>query len=273
VVTATALAGGTDARSRQTWPTFTDAHGFSLTLPFVGAPTSSQMCVWRGTAQGSPLGCFNYLEQTAAYADANVTRGNPLRVSVRNVPASATVSINLRAAGGHFWLPWTHPAIWKATADPAGSVTIDVPTEQLPPGQYLVAYHCAPECPGGNLDATQLIGGKGWAGGITWGPTVTINANVVRALTVTQPVPDKVRVVGGGFRAGEAVEVFVVPPLANFDGFPLEATPVAYAEADAQGAFTVDVDVKNLPITGPNNQVIVMDGTNRPVAATTFTAP
>jgi hypothetical protein len=273
IVTATAVAGGVDARSRETWPTFTDQHGFTTTLPFAGSPAMSQMCVWKSAAQGNPLACFGYQEQTAAYADASVTRGNPLRMSVRNVPANAAVSVNLRAAGGHFWLPWTHPAIWKATADASGAVNIDVPTDLLPPGQYLVAYHCAPECPGGNLDAAQLIGGESWTGRITWGPSVSINSNVTRGLTVTQPMTDKVRVAGTGFRAGETVGVFVVPPLENFDGFPYEVTPVAYTEADAQGAFTVDVDVKRLPIAGPNNQVIVMDSTNRPVAATMFASP
>jgi hypothetical protein len=275
--TATALAGGTDTRSRQPWPGFSDQHGFMATLPYVGSPSATQVCAWRGsntvTTLGNPLGCFVLQEQTAAYADPSITSGDMLRVSVRNVPSGAAVSVNLRAVGGYFWLPWTHPAIWKATADPSGSVNIDVATQHLPPGQYRIAYHCAPECPGGDLNANQLIGGQGWTGTIKWGPSITINANVSRGLSVTRPMPHKVRVAGTGFRAGETVGVFVVPPLADFDGFPHEATPVAYTEADAQGTFTVDVDVSRLPIAGPNNQVIVMDSSGRPVAAITFEAP
>ena len=275
--TATAVAGGTDARSRQPWPGFSDQHGFMATLPYAGFPSPTQVCAWRGpstgTALGSPLGCFGFQEQTAAYAEANVTRGDTLHVSVRNVPSGAAVSVNLRAAGGHFWLPWKHPAIWRTTADASGSANIDVATDRLPPGQYLLAYNCAPECPGGDLNANQLIGGQSWAGTIKWGPSVTINPGVSRGLSVTRPTPDKVRVVGTGFGAGETVGVFVVPPLANFDGFPHEVTPVAYTEADAQGAFSIDVDVTGLPMAGPNNQVIAFDSSNRPVAAVTFATP
>jgi hypothetical protein len=275
--TVTAVAGGADTRSRQPWPGFSDQHGFTATLPYVGSPAATQVCVWRGpntgTALGSPLGCFGFQEQTAAYADASVTRGGTLPVSVRNVPAGAVVSVNLRAAGGHFWLPWKHPAIWKTTADASGSANINVATDYLPPGQYAIAYSCAPECPGGGLNANQLIGGQPWTETIKWGPLVTINPGVSRGLSATRPSPNKVRVTGAGFRAGETVGVFVVPPLANFDGFPHEATPVAYTEADAQGRFTIDVDVTGLPMTGGNNQVIAFDSSNRPVAAITFTSP
>jgi hypothetical protein len=275
--TATGIAGLTDTRSRQPWPGFSDQHGFVMTLPYVGTPALTQVCAWlgpnTGTALGAPLGCFPFQEQTAAYADASITRGAPLHVSVRNVPSGAAVSVNLKAVGGHFWLPWKHPAIWKANADPSGSANIDVATDQVPPGQYVVAYNCVPECPGGDLNANQLIGGQPWTGTIKWGPSVTINAAVTRGLSVTQPLPNKVRVAGTGFAANETVSVYVVPPLPNFDGFPMEATPLAITEADAQGAFTIDVDVKGLPITGPNNQVIVMDSTLRPVAAVTFSSP
>ena len=62
-------------------------------------------------------------------------------------------------------------------------------------------------------------------------------------------------------------------PLANFDGFPYEVTPVAYTEADAQGGFTIDVDVTGLPLSGSDNQVIAFDSSHRPVAAITFTVP
>ena len=275
--TATEVAGGTDNRSRQPWPGFSDQHGFTATLPFVGSPSATQVCAWRGpvtgTALGSPLACFGYQEQTAAYAEASIMRGDTLHVSVRNVPSAAAVSVNLKAAGGHFWLPWKHPAIWKTTADSSGSANINVATDQLPPGQYVVAYNCVPECPGGDLNAGQLIGGQPWSGTIKWGPPVTINAGVTRGLSATRPMPNKVRVVGTGFGAGEKVGVYVVPPLANFDGFPHEVTPVAYTEADAQGGFTIDVDVTGLPLTGANNQVIAFDSSHRPVAAITFAVP
>jgi len=274
--TVTAVAGLTDARSRAPWPGYSDQHGFTATLPFVGSPSTSQVCAWLGPSTGTlgpPLGCFAYQEQTAAYADASVTRGDPVHVAVRNVPSGAMVSVNLKAAGGHFWLPWKNPAIWKATADASGSANIDVATEQLPPGQYTIAYNCAPDCPGGNLNANQLIGGQPWNGTITWGPSVTVNAGVTRGLSATRPTPDKVRVVATGFGAGEKVGIFVVPPLANFDGFPYEVTPVAYTEADAQGGFTIDVDVTGLPLSGSDNQVIAFDSSHRPVAAITFTVP
>jgi hypothetical protein len=64
-----------------------------------------------------------------------------------------------------------------------------------------------------------------------------------------------------------------VPSLANLDGFPHEATSVAYTVADSQGAFTVDVDVTGLPLTGANTQVIAFDSSHQPVAAIMFVAP
>jgi hypothetical protein len=274
-MTATALAAATDARSRQPWPGFSDRHGLTVTLPFAGAPSATQICVWRGpvATPGAALGCFGFVEQTAAYASASIVRGNPLRVSLRNVPSGAAVEVNLRAAGGHFWLPWKHPAIWRATADSAGAADIDVPTGNLPPGQYTIAYHCAPECPGGNLDASQLIGGQPWSGTIKFGPLVDITPAVTRGLAATGPVANKVRVTGSGFGAGEKVGIYVVPSLANLDGFPHEATPVAYTVADSQGAFTIDVDVTGLPLTGANTQVIAFDSSHQPVAAIMFVAP
>jgi hypothetical protein len=275
--TIAALANGTDARSLQPWPGYSSQHGFTATLPYAGSPATTQICAWlapsTGTSLGNPLQCFAYQEQTGAYAEATVTRGDTIHVAVRNVPSGAAVSVNLKAAAGHFWLPWKHPAIWATTADQAGSANINVSTDLLPPGQYTIAYHCAPECPGGNLAADQLIGGQSWTGSITWGPTVVVNAAVTRGLTATKPMPDKVHVVGTGFDPGETIGVFVVPPLPNFDGFPNEAAAIAYIAADAQGAFTVDVDVAGLPISGPNNQVIAFDHSHRPVAAIMFTAP
>jgi hypothetical protein len=83
----------------------------------------------------------------------------------------------------------------------------------------------------------------------------------------------KVRVVGTGFGAGEAVSIIVVPPLLNFEGFPHELAGTAYTEADGNGTFSVDVDVTGLPFSGPHNQVIVLDSGQQPVVATFFTVP
>jgi hypothetical protein len=273
--TVTATAGDTDARSSQPWPGYNSQHGFTATLPYAGSPGPTQICAWLSPNTGisSMLNCFTYQEQPVAFADENITRGDTMHVSVRNAPSGAVVSINLRAEAGHFMMPWKHPSIWAATADQAGSANINISTDHLPPGQYLIAYHCAPECPGGNLNANQLIGAQPWTGSITWGPTVVVNAEVSRSLSATIAAPNTVRVVGAGFGAGEAVDVIVVPPLSNFDGFPNEAAADAATEADAQGGFSIDVDVTGLPVTGTSNQVIVLDKHHRPVAAAKFTAP
>lgn len=273
--TVTATAGGTDTRSLQPWPGYNSQHGFAATLPYAGSPALTQICAWLApnTGPGSLLRCFSYQEATGAYAEGNITRGDILHVSVRNVPAGAAVSVNLRAEAGHFMMPWKHTSIWAATADQAGSATINIGSDRLPPGKYLIAYHCAPECPGGNLNANQLIGAQPWTGSITLGPSVLVNADVSRSLSATIPAPNKMRVMGTGFGAGEAVDVFVVPPLLNFEGFPYEAAAVAATEANAQGAFSIDVDVTGLPLAGPNNQVVVLDGRHRPVAAARVTVP
>jgi hypothetical protein len=271
----TAAAGDSDVRSSQSWPGYKSQHGFTATLPYVGSPGPAQICAWLApnTGPSSVLGCFSYQERTLAFAEKNITRGDTLHVKVRNVRSGTAVSVNLRAEAGHFMLSWKHTNIWAATADQTGSANINISTDHLPPGRYLIAYHCAPECPGGNLNADQLAGAQPWTGSIIWGPKVTVNAEVSRMLSATVPAPDKVRVVGGGFGAGEAIDVIVVPPLPNFEGFPHQAAAVAATEADAQGAFSIDVDVTGLPLAGPNNQVIVLDGRHRPVAAARFTAP
>jgi hypothetical protein len=275
--TVTALANGTNAESRLRWPGYSDQHGFAALLPYVGAPGATQICAWlaasTGTSLGSPLRCFSYQEPTAAFAEAHVARGAPLQVSVRNVPSGAAVSVNLKADPGHFMLPWTNTAIWAATADQTGSVDFTIATDQLPPGQYVIAYHCTPECPGGNLNANQLIGGHPWTGSITFGPSVTIDPTVARGLLATMAAANKVRVVGSGFGAGESVSVIVVPPLLNFEGFPAEVAGIAYTAADAHGAFSVDVDVTGLQMSGPHNQVVALDSSRQPVAAASFTLP
>jgi len=273
--TVTATAGGTDARSSQPWPGYNSQHGFTATLPYVGSPVLTQICAWLApnTGTGSALACFSYQERTGAFAEENITRGDILHVSVRNVPSGAAVSVNLRAEAGHFMMPWKHANIWTATADQSGSANVNIDTDHLPPGQYVIAYHCAPECPGGDLNANQLIGAQPWTGSITWGPSVAVSADVSRSLSATIPAPNKVRVVGAAFGAGEAIDIIVVPPLLNFEGFPYEVAAVAATEADAQGAFSIDVDVTGLPLAGSNNQVIVLDGRHRPVAAARFTVP
>jgi hypothetical protein len=275
--TVTVIANGTNAASQVSWPGFSAQHGFTATLPYVGAPGATNLCAWRapaaGTALGTPLQCFSYQEQPAAFADARITRGTPLHVSLRNVPSRAQVSINLRAAPGYFMREWTNIAIWGGAADAAGSLDASIATEQLPPGSYVVAYHCVPECPGGSLNASQLKGGQPWTGSITLGPSVAIIPSVTRQLAARMNGKTTVRVVGGGFRARESVGVIVAPPLINFEGFPREPAGVAYTKADTKGAFTVDVDVTGLPLGGARNQVVVLDSSRQPVAAILFTAP
>ena len=273
--TVTATAGGTDARSSPSWPGYNTQHGFTAILPYAGSPAPTQICAWLAPNTGTSniLGCFSFQERTGAYAEENVTRGDIVHVAVRNVPSGAAVSVNLRAEAGYFVMPWKHASIWAATADQAGSANINIDTDHLPPGKYSIAYHCTPECPGGSLNANQLIGAQPWTGSITWGPSVTVNADVSRSLSATIPAANKVRVLGSGFGAGEAVDVMVLPPLLNFEGFPYEAAAVAATEANAQGAFSVDVDVTGLPLAGTSPQVIVLDGRHRPVAATRFPVP
>lgn len=277
VATVAALAGGTDSRSLQRWPGFNDHHGFSATLPYAGSPAATQICAWvapnTGTTLGNPLACFPYQERTAVFSETRVTRGSPLHVSVRNVPSGAAVSVNLKADAGYFMLPWTHPGIWAATADQSGSANINIATNQLPPGSYTVAYHCAPECPGGSLDASTLIGGQPWTGSITLGSTLTVDPGISRDLTATMLSASVIRVTGMGFAAGETIGILVVPPLLNFDGFPSEVSANAYIEVDMRGAFSIDVDVTGLPLTGSRNKVVVLDSSHQPVAAVAFTAP
>jgi hypothetical protein len=275
--TVTALANAANAQSRFGWPGYSDQHGFTAILPYVGAPTATQICAWlaasTGTPLASPLRCFSYQERTAAFAETHVARGAPLHVSVRNVPSGAAVSVNLRADPGHFMLQWTNTAIWAATADQTGSADFTIATDHLPPGQYIIAYHCTPECPGGNLNANQLIGGKPWTGSITFGPSVTIDPTVTRGLMVTMAAANKVQVVGSGFGRGESVGVIVVPSLLNFEGFPEEVAGIAYTAADVHGKFGVDVDVTGLRMSGPHNQVVILDSHHQPVAAASFAVP
>ena len=275
--TIAAVADSTDMRSLETWPGFSDQHGFTALLPYAGAPGATQICAWlalspAGLAVGSPLHCFTYQERIGVFSEAQAPRGMPLHVSVRNLPSGAKVAVNLRADPGYFVLPWTDPSVSSATADQAGAADVTIATSQIPPGRYVIAYHCTPDCPGGNLSSNQLIGGQPWSGSITWGPNVTIIPTISRGLSAVSS-GNIVAVTGTGFSPGETVGVVVVPPLLNFEGFPEEIAATAYTEADAKGELHVSVEVAGLPLGGPHNQVIALDGSQQPVMATSFTAP
>ncbi len=273
--TVTTMANIPDFRVASFWPGYSSRHGFSVVLPYAGTPGRSQICLTPG-ATSAPSRCFAYEERSVAFVPPAITRGTPLQVTLRNAPAGAMVAVNLKAQPGHFMRSWTEPSIWSATADASGAVDITIPTVDLPPGQYRVAFHCKPECPGGGLKASDLVGGTPWSGSIILGPTTSIDATVTRGLTVTLPQPNQVRVAGSGFAAGETVAVIFVPPLGNVDGFPHEASPVAYTKADAGGAFSVDIDVRGLAIQGrPSevSQVIARDHSMQPVVAATAAFP
>jgi hypothetical protein len=166
--------------------------------------------------------------------------------------------VNFRSEGGYFLMPWSFGE-WQAVAGADGAANVSVDSSLFPPAEYTVAFHCDPECPGGDLKAGDLVGGEPWTGDILLSSRLTIQPGVSANLTVTSVQEDVLQVAGTEFGPDQAMRVVVVPNLRNFDGPPIEASMVTYPVSDAQGAFTIDVDISGFPAGQRPTQVVVFD--------------
>jgi hypothetical protein len=156
-------------------------------------------------------------------------------------------------------------------ASASGSAEFSIDSSHFPPGRYAIAFHCVPECPGRDLDATQLVGGRSWRGNITFASILTILPSTRSTISVASESDETLRVSGAGFPAGQKLRLVVVPNLRLFDGPPLEAAPVEYPVVDENGTFSAQVGVAGLPLRGVQTQVIVFADTGVPLASTLLT--
>ena len=267
-------ANAAEERSLERWPGFSAEHGFTAVLPYDGKPGTHDVCLHTlpPSVDALPVRvhCFRYEERTELFiSEASVTQGTAITASVKSVGPGTDVALNLRSEGGYFVLPWTHESLWRATAGPQGEAEFTITSTNLPPGNYNVAFHCSPECPGGTLDTDELVGGEPWTGRITFGPRITVRPAGGHALTLDQPSADLLRLQGNGFQPGEPVRVVVVPNLRMADGPPHHAFAVAYANADSGGAFAAEAVISHLP-RSELTQVIAFDKRDQPVVSALF---
>ena len=159
-------------------------------------------------------------------------------------------------------------SIWRTSANASGGAEFSIDSRYFPPGRYAVAFHCVPECPGRDLDASELVGGRSWRGNITFASVLTILPSTRATVSVASETDDTLRLSGSGFSARQKLRLVVVPNLRVFDGPPVEAAPVKYLVADQNGAFSAQVGVAGLPLKGVQTQVIVFADDGVPLAST-----
>jgi hypothetical protein len=272
---ANAIADDADMRSTTSWPGFSGNHGFTATLPYTGRPGTTTICVRPADhppAAGDDSPCFDYDEPSVAFGpDGPQTQGALINVSLRNVGPATDVKLNFRSDAGYFLVPWTDPSVWHTLASASGSAEFSIDSSHFPPGRYAIAFHCLPECPGRDLDAAQLVGGRFWRGNITFASLLTILPSTRSTISVASDTDDTLRVSGADFPAGQRLRLVVVPNLRLFDGPPLEAAPVEYPVVDKNGTFSAQVGVAGLPLRGVQTQVIVFADNGVPLASTLFT--
>jgi hypothetical protein len=265
---AATMAGGAEPRSRPAWPGFSELHGFNVVVGYRGRPGTSPLCV---VLAAMTIHCFSRAERTQGFGPAqNIVQGGTIPVGLRNVGAGTKVTVDFQSDGGYFLMPWTHSAVWTATAGTNGAVDLNVDSSYFPPARYTIAFHCQPDCPGGTLPAGDLVGGPQWTGTIHLGQSFSVVPQGSATLTTVAPDPEALRVTGAGFSPNQPLRLVVVPNVGLFDGPPVEAAPVAYPVADQAGTFTAEVVVAGLPLDGRNTQVIAFAEDGRPAAATVY---
>jgi hypothetical protein len=271
--TVAATADKPDSRSKGPWPGFSDRHGFRAVLPYAAEAGPRNLCVRLPATPAigeRTVACFLREERPASFGpDAPVTQGDPITISLHSIGAGTTVRVNLQSDGGYFIMPWTHPAIWQSTADNRGAAGLTIDSTFLPPADYTIAFNCVPDCPYGNLSATDLVGGPALTGAIGLGSHFTVTSASVSTLTVTSTSPDTVRVAGTGFPPNKRVRLVALPNVRVFDGPPTEAAAVEYPVVDPQGKFSVDLQVGGFPLANNHTQIVAFLDDGRP-AATTF---
>ena len=267
-----AVAGKADVRSMTSWPGFSGNHGFTATLPYTGRAGTTTICVGhanRPPGTGDSSQCLDYEEPSVAFGpDGPEAQGSIVNVSLRNVGPATDVKLNFRSDAGYFLVPWTDTSVWRTSADASGSAEFAIDSSYFPPGRYAIAFHCVPECPGRDLDAAELVGGRSWRGNITFASVLTILPSTRSTISVTSETDDTFRVSGAGFAAHQKLRLVVVPNLRVFDGPPVEAAPVEYPVVDQNGAFSAQVGVDGLPLKGVQTQVIVFADNGVPLAST-----
>jgi hypothetical protein len=268
-----ATADQLDARSSGPWPGFSDRHGFRAVLPYA-APGPRSLCVRLPATAATGernVACFPREERPALFGpDIPVTQGNPINISLRSIGAGTTVKVNFQSDGGYFIMPWTHSAIWQSTADASGAADLTIDSTFLPPADYTIAFNCVPDCPYGNLSATDLVGGPAWTGTIGFGSRLTVAPDSASTLTVTSPSPDTIRIAGMGFPPNRQVRLVGLPNVKVFDGPPTEAASVQYPIVDPQGSFTVDMPVGGFPLENNRTQIVAFLDDGRPVTTTFY---
>ena len=270
-----AVAGEADARSTTSWPGFSGNHGFRATLPYTGRPGPTTICVDLGgppTDLGGSSQCVKYEQPAVGFGpEGPQIQGEVITVSLRDVGPATTVKLNFRSDAGYFLVPWTDKSLWHTSANAAGSAEFTIDTSYFPPGRYAIAFHCRPECPGRDLDAGELVGGRSWRGNITFASLLTILPRGGSTISVTGESDGTLRVTGAGFSGHHKLRLVVVPNLRVFDGPPTEAAPVEYPVVDSDGAFSAHVGVAGLPLNGVETQVIAFAENGVPIASSLYT--